>query len=179
MHKPFFWNLLFSFLLHVQTINFNFFCRKRLHSLQFTCGKTKFCIEGFECWSCLTFVSGRLLALTKLSTEPKAAPPCVYNLSSFWGSYFERNPASPPLALAFWFRTRVGDTPATSCKIKLMYRTSAFLRRSCWASLRAKLQFSHHPITKSANLRAWSADKTKFCRPKKLLWQTVFCLLPP
>ena len=42
------------------------------------------------------------------------------------------------LALAFWFRIRVGDIPEAPCKEKKMSGTSALLRRSCWTKSNRK-----------------------------------------
>ena len=39
--------------------------------------RVNFVYEIFECNKCLTFDTGRLLAFTKLRTDPKAAPPSV------------------------------------------------------------------------------------------------------
>ena len=46
------------------------------------------------------------------------------------------------LALAFWFRNRVGDLTAASSKVKYISGTSAFLRRNCWANSDWKIPVS-------------------------------------
>ena len=56
---------------------------KGLHFLELTHGQNKIVYEGFEYEKCLTFHTDRLLAATKLRTEPYPAPPSVYNLRSF------------------------------------------------------------------------------------------------
>ena len=56
--------------------------------------RLNFVDEGVECKSRPTFDTGRLLVLTKLRTNPYAAPPCGYSLCDFWCSDFEKDPAS-------------------------------------------------------------------------------------
>ena len=54
--------------------------------------RKNFVFKVSECKNCLAFDTDRLLVLTKLRTDPKAAPHCVYKLCIFWRSIFERNP---------------------------------------------------------------------------------------
>ena len=90
-----------------------------------------FVYEVLECKKCLIFDSGRLLVFTKLRTNPLAAPPCVYNLCSFWPAYFERDSVSSLFGCGILIQNQTRRCTSSVKYSKVDVWNVCFFRRSC------------------------------------------------
>ena len=133
--------------------------------------------EAFECNNCFTFETYRLLAFTKVRTNPSATPHCVYSPVASVSHVLVGTQLPFSLVLVFWFRTRVGDTPTAPKKVTF-WNISLFYNEVVEQNLAVKSQFPHRLLLKSTNSKAWYEGKTKFdlevCFGKLLFVHFVF-----
>ena len=94
----------------------------------------------FENKISLTFDTGRLLLCTKVPTDPWVASPYVYNLCTFWRSYFVKDAAS--FRFCFEILTQMQKYTSSARKIKCLER----LRVACSKVLQYGASF--HAIQK-------------------------------
>ena len=86
--------------------------------MNFRAAKVNFVKESFECKNCLTFDTGNLLALAKLRTDRKQQH-LAYTVFAASDVHTLKGTQLPlSLALAFWLKTREGEIPAASSKVK-------------------------------------------------------------